>query len=78
MGITDKTGRIREALKWAIEYSRYVNKNDPEWPALRYQMAQFYRKLADNVKWRAILEELVQGQSHIAVRPHGRFRPPDQ
>lgn len=60
MDITRKTGRTREALKWAIEYSRYVNKNDPEWPALRYQMAQLYHKLADSQKWQAILEELVK------------------
>lgn len=60
MDVTKTTGRTREALKWAIEYSRYINKNDPEWPALRYQMAQFYRQLADNEKWRAILEELIR------------------
>jgi len=60
MDVTRKTGRTREALKWAIEYSRYINKSDPEWPALRYQMAQLYRQLADNQKWEAILTELVE------------------
>ncbi len=57
--ITDTAGRTREALKWAIEYSRYVNRNDPDWPALRYRMAKLYKKLADMRKWRSILEELI-------------------
>ena len=64
MDITDKTQRTRESLKWAIEYARFINRNDPEWPALRYRMAQLYKQLADVEKWRAILEELEKDMPH--------------
>lgn len=64
MDITHKTDRTRESLRWAIEYARYINRNDPEWPALRYRMAQLYRELADMQKWRAILQELEKDMPH--------------
>ncbi len=64
MDITHKTDRTRESLRWAIEYARYINRNDPEWPALRYRMALLYRELADIQKWRAILQELEKDMPH--------------
>ncbi len=64
MDITHKTDRTRESLRWAIEYARYINRNDPEWPALRYRMAQLYKDLADMQKWRTILQELEKDMPH--------------
>jgi TolA-binding protein len=58
--VNERSGRPREALKWSIDYSQYVKKEDPEWPALRFRMAQLYRKLGDNKRWQAIMEELAK------------------
>lgn len=58
--VNERSGRPREALKWSIDYSQYVKKEDPEWPALRFHMAQLYRKLGDNKRWQAIMEELAK------------------
>ena len=60
MDVNERAGRPREALKWAIDYSQTVKKEDQEWPALRFRMAQLYRKLADNKRWQSIMEELVK------------------
>jgi len=56
--VSQASGRPREALKWALDYSKIIERSDPEWPALRYRLARIYKNLADTKKWQSILEQL--------------------
>jgi hypothetical protein len=56
--VSEASGRPTEALKWAMEYEKHLDPEDPGWPALKYRMASLYRKAGDPDKWRSILEEL--------------------
>ncbi|MBG0776020.1 MAG: tetratricopeptide repeat protein [Desulfovibrionaceae bacterium] len=60
MDVTESSGRVREALKWAGDYAKYVKKGDADWPALQYRLAQLYRKGADTGKWKNLLTALKQ------------------
>ncbi|MFP4264317.1 MAG: tetratricopeptide repeat protein, partial [Desulfonatronovibrionaceae bacterium] len=57
---TESTGRLKEALGWALEYETFVDKDDSDWPAFQYTLAGLYKKNGDREKWRASLEELIE------------------
>lgn len=58
--IAENGGRVREALAWAMDLNERLPEGDAEKPALRYRMAQLYRKAQDMERWRAILTDLSQ------------------
>lgn len=64
---TENTGRLKEALGWAMEYETYVDKEDADWAAFQYTLAGLYRKNGDREKWRSTLEELIK------AKPEGMF-----
>jgi hypothetical protein len=58
MEITANSGRVTESLQWAERYSKRVEPGDPDYPQVRYRMAQLYKKAGDTATWREILKEL--------------------
>ncbi len=58
MDVTESSGRLDKALKWAQEYAKYVPRDDPGWAALRYRTAQLFRQAANTEEWESILKEL--------------------
>ncbi len=59
MDICEVGNRIPEALEWVERFSAYVPENSPEYPGLRFREARLYRKLGDNMRAIALLENLV-------------------
>ncbi|MEF2145054.1 MAG: tetratricopeptide repeat protein [Desulfovibrionaceae bacterium] len=59
---TERSGRYRQALKWAIEYNKYIAAEDPEWAASRYKLAEIYRKAGFPDEWKRVMEELRDAQ----------------
>ncbi|WP_144019399.1 tetratricopeptide repeat protein [Paucidesulfovibrio gracilis] len=55
---TERSGRYRQALKWALEYDKYVPEDDAEWAGHRYKIAQLYRKSGFPEEWRETMEGL--------------------
>lgn len=55
---TERSGRFRQALKWALEYAKYVPEDDPEWAAQRYRLAELYRKSGLPDDWQRVMTEL--------------------
>ncbi len=55
---TEHSGRWEEALKWAGEYDKYIPDTDPEWPSMRYRLAEIYRKAGSRAQWRKMMEEI--------------------
>lgn len=60
IGITEGAGRTQEALDWQQQYSKYVQPGDADYPAMRYRLAQLYKKSGDLGRWGVILQELVE------------------
>lgn len=59
MDICEVGNRIPEALQWADRYSAYVPEDSPEYPSLRFREARLHRKLGDNSRAQALLENIV-------------------
>ena len=57
--VTEKTGRKKEALGWALELGTYIKESDPDWPAFEYQLAKLYKINGDTATWKKILTELI-------------------
>lgn len=57
---TERSGRFREAIKWANEFEEMIGPSDPSWPGMRYRLAGLHKKGGNPAKWRVILEELAQ------------------
>ncbi|MGE4291870.1 MAG: tetratricopeptide repeat protein [Desulfovibrio sp.] len=55
---TERSGRYRQALQWALEYDKYVPENDPEWAAQHYKLAELYRKSGLPEEWQRVMGEL--------------------
>ncbi|MGE4469525.1 MAG: tetratricopeptide repeat protein [Desulfovibrio sp.] len=55
---TERSGRYRQALKWALEYDKYLAEDDPEWAAHRYKLAELYRRSGFPEEWRQTMEQL--------------------
>lgn len=55
---TERSGRYRQALKWALEYDKYVPVDDPEWAAQRYKLAELYRESGFPEEWERVMGDL--------------------
>ncbi|WP_022660934.1 tetratricopeptide repeat protein [Paucidesulfovibrio longus] len=55
---TERSGRYRQALKWALEYDKYVPEDDPEWASQRYKLAELYRKSGFPDEWARVMGDL--------------------
>lgn len=60
MDITEVSNHIPEALEWVDRYNQFVPEDSPEYPGLRFREARLYRKLGDNNKAMALLEQIVK------------------
>lgn len=60
MDITEVGNHIPEALEWVDRYNQFVPDDSPEYPGLRFREARLYRKLGDNSKSMALLEQIVK------------------
>jgi len=56
---TERTGRKKEALGWALELATYIKEDDPDWPAFQYRLAGLYKLNGDTASWIKILNELI-------------------
>lgn len=59
MDICEVGNRIPEALQWVERYSKYVGEDSSEYPALRFREARLHRKLGDDARSQALLENIV-------------------
>lgn len=60
MDVTERSGRHREAIKWAKLYRKQLPEGDPSLPGLDYRIAGLYRKGGDYGRWRSMLKKLVE------------------
>lgn len=60
MDITEVGNHIPESLEWVERYNQFVPEDSPEYPGLRFREARLYRKLGDNTKAKALLEQIVK------------------
>lgn len=56
--ITKKAGRFDTSLALVKEYEKLVREDDPEWPALRFKLAELYQAMGDEKSWTATLTDL--------------------
>lgn len=59
MDICEVGNRVPEAMQWVEKYSSFVTPESPEYPGLRYREARLYRKLGDNSRAQALLEDVI-------------------
>lgn len=57
---TSNTGRLREALGWALEYESYIDRDDPDWPASQYRLARMYRLNHQYENWEETLLGIIE------------------
>lgn len=57
---TSNTGRVREALGWALEYENYIDQDDPDWPAFQYRLARMYRLNHQYENWEETLRGIIR------------------
>ncbi len=57
---TERSGRYTEALKWAREYDRYIDANNPEWASTRFKLARIYRKAGAIEEWKQLLGDIIE------------------
>jgi tetratricopeptide (TPR) repeat protein len=57
--VTEKTGRKKEALGWALELATYIKESESDWPAFEYQLARLYKINGDTASWKKILTKLI-------------------
>lgn len=60
MDICEVGNRVPEALQWLERYNAFVPDGSAEYPGLRFREARLYRKLGDNTRSRALLEDVAQ------------------
>lgn len=58
MDICEVGNRVPEALEWLARYNVYVPDNSAEYPGVRFREARLYRKLGDNARAQALLEDI--------------------
>ncbi|WP_158269727.1 tetratricopeptide repeat protein [Desulfonatronum sp. SC1] len=56
--VTGRTGRLQEALAWALELDQLIDRSDPDWSMSRYRLAQLYQRAQNHAEWKAVLENL--------------------
>lgn len=59
MDVTQRAGRLEDALRWGLEYDKLVTPDEPEWGAFRIRLADVYRDIGDMETWRRIMEDIV-------------------
>lgn len=57
---TERSGRYEEALKWAREYDRYIDVDNPEWASTRFKLARIYRKAGAIDEWKQLLGDIIE------------------
>ena len=57
---TERSGRYTEALKWAKEYDRYIDADNPEWASTRFKLARIYRKAGAIDEWKQLLGDIIE------------------
>jgi len=57
---TERSGRYDEALKWAKEYDRYIEVDNPEWASTRFKLARIYRKAGAMDEWKQLLGDIIE------------------
>ncbi|WP_394699696.1 tetratricopeptide repeat protein [uncultured Pseudodesulfovibrio sp.] len=57
---TERSGRYDEALKWAKEYDRYIEVDNPEWASTRFKLARIYRKAGAMEEWKQLLGDIIE------------------
>jgi TolA-binding protein len=57
---TERSGRYDEALKWAKEYDRYIDVDNPEWASTRFKLARIYRKAGAMDEWKQLLGDIIE------------------
>ncbi|WP_319466140.1 tetratricopeptide repeat protein [uncultured Pseudodesulfovibrio sp.] len=57
---TERSGRYNEALKWAREYDRYIDVDNPEWASTRFKLARIYRKAGAIGEWKQLLGDIIE------------------
>ncbi len=60
MDICEVGNRVPEALQWLERYNAFVGDDSPEYPGLRFREARLYRKLGDNARAQALLEDVAK------------------
>jgi len=58
--VTERSGRLLEALEWAKKYEDQITADSEAWPAHRYRLAEIYRRAGDMNTWKQILESLAK------------------
>ena len=56
--VTERSGRLQEALAWALELDQLIDRSDPDWSMSRYRLAQLYQRAQNHAEWQAVLEDL--------------------
>jgi outer membrane protein assembly factor BamD (BamD/ComL family) len=57
---TERSGRYDEALKWAKEYDKYIEVENPEWASTRFKLARIYRKAGAMGEWKQLLSDIIE------------------
>ncbi len=60
MDICEVGNRVPEALQWVERYGALIGDDSSELPGLRFREARLYRKLGDNVRAQALLEDITK------------------
>ncbi len=60
MDISEKAGRLNEALEYAQQYMGYLKPEDSQRQGLLFRMAQIYQKQGNTPEWRKALTELAE------------------
>ena len=76
MDICEVGNRIPEALEWAARYNPFAPEGSPEYPGLLFREARLHRKLGDNSRAEALLENIVKSypDSPFAQAAAGELR----
>lgn len=56
--VTESSGRARDALRYGLEFQKYLSPDDPNAPAFNYRLANLYRQAGEVKMWRRLLESL--------------------
>jgi TolA-binding protein len=57
---TQRTGRMQEALGWALEYSAFVPEDSPDWPAFAYRLGTLYRNNENMQLWEKTMGRIIE------------------
>ncbi|WP_029898382.1 tetratricopeptide repeat protein [Desulfohalovibrio reitneri] len=60
INVTERAGRMNDALNWALEYDRLVTPEDEDWAPFRIRLAGIYRDMGDREAWREVLRDVIE------------------